>query len=140
MSRNERLALVERAPASLPLSVQAELLSLSRSSLYYQAVEPSTEEVALKHRIDEIYTAHPYYGSRRISVVLRPEFIVNRKAVQRPMQQMGIAAIVPGPNLSRRRLDHQIYPYLLRNFTPQHPNDAWGIDLTYIRLQAGWMY
>ncbi len=140
MSRNERLALVERAAASLPLSAQAELLSLSRASLYYQPRAPSAQELAIKHRIDEIYTAHPYYGSRRISVVLRPEFIVNRKAVQRHMQQMGIVGIAPSPNLSQRRLHHQIYPYLLRDFTPQQPNDAWGIDLTYIRLRAGWMY
>lgn len=140
MSRNERLALVERAPTSLPLSAQAELLSLSRTSLYYEPVGSTAEELAIKQRIDEIYTAHPFYGSRRISVALRPEFSVNRKAVQRHMQQMGIAGISPGPNLSQRRLAHQIYPYLLRDFTPKQPNDAWGIDLTYIRLRAGWMY
>jgi putative transposase len=139
-SRNERLALVERTPASLPLSTQAELLSLSRTSLYYQPAGPSAAEVAIKHRIDEIYTAYPFCGSRRISVALRPEFVVNRKAVQRHMQEMGIAGISPGPNLSQRRLDHQIYPYLLRNHTPEQPNDAWGIDLTYIRLHAGWLY
>jgi putative transposase len=131
---------VEREASALPLKTQAELLSLSRASLYYQPVAPSAEELAIKHRIDEIYTAHPYYGSRRISVVLRPEFVVNRKAVQRHMQEMGLAGIAPGPNLSRRRLDHQIYPYLLRDLSIEHPNHVWGIDLTYVRLRSNWLY
>lgn len=65
------MTLVERAAAALPLAQQAELLSLSRASLYYQPVAPSPEEVRLKHRIDELYTAHPFYGSRRIAVCLR---------------------------------------------------------------------
>jgi putative transposase len=66
---------------------------------------PSVEEVALKHRIDEIYTAYPFYGSRRIAVQLRREGqLINRKAVQRHMREMGIAGICPGPNLSQRQM------------------------------------
>jgi putative transposase len=105
-------------------------------------VPPSAEEIALKHRIDEIYTQHPFYGSRKMVVVLRPEFTVNRKAVQRHMREMGIAGIVPGPNLSKRRTDHPIYPYLLRNLKVTRPNQVWGIDTlrAYIRLRAGWLY
>jgi len=140
LNRSERLALVERDEHP-PLSVQAELLSLSRSSLYYQPVLPSTEEVALKHRIDAIYTAYPFYGSRRITVQLRREgMMLNRKAVQRHMREMGIAGICPGPNLSQRNLAHRIYPYLLRQLTAAYPNHIWGIDITYIRLQKGWLY
>lgn len=109
--------------------------------MYYKPVPPSEEEIALKHRIDEIYTAHPYYGSRRITAQLRREgFLVNRKAVQRHMQEMGIAGICPGPNLSKRRLENRTFPYLLRGITISHPNHVWGIDITYIRLQRGWMY
>ena len=141
MSRNERLALVERAEPALPLSVQAELLSVSRSSLYYQPVLPSAAEVALKHRIDELYTEYPFYGSRRISVQLRREGLtINRKAVQRHMQEMGIAGICPGPNLSQRNQEHRVYPYLLRQLTAAYSNHVWGIDITYIRLQHGWLY
>ena len=70
LSRSERLALVERDESELPLSMQADLLSFSRSSLYYHPMAASVEEVALKHRIDEIYTAYPFYGSRRIAVQL----------------------------------------------------------------------
>lgn len=84
---------------------------------------------------------YPFYGSRRIAAQLRQEgFNVNRKAVQRHMQEMGIAGICPGPNLSKRRLEHQTFPYLLRDVTINHPNHVWGIDITYIRLQRGWMY
>jgi len=127
--------------AELPLSVQAELLSLSRASLYYQPVPPSPEEVAIKHRIDEIYTDYPFYGSRRITAQLRRERLtINRKAVQRHMREMGIAGICPGPNLSQRNLEHRVYPYLLRQLTAAFPNHVWGIDITYIRLQNGWLY
>jgi putative transposase len=99
------------------------------------------EEVALKHRIDELYTAHPYYGSRRITAQLHREGqLINRKQVQRHMREMGLAGITPGPNLSKRRQDHQVYPYLLRGLTITKPNEVWGIDITYIRLRAGWLY
>jgi putative transposase len=138
LSRAERQALVERdpshAPDTLPLSVQAELLSLSRSSLYYQprpeGSRPSVEEVTLKHRIDELYTAYPFYGSRRITAQLRREGqVINRKAVQRPMQEMGIMGICPGPNLSRRNQEHRVYPYLLRQVTAAYPNHVWGPEI-----------
>ncbi len=115
-------------------------MGLGRASLYYQPIPPSPEEIAIKHRIDEIYTAHPFYGSRRIAAALRPQFIVNRKAVQRHMQEMGLAGICPGPNLSQRNGEHRIYPYLLRHLTIDHPNQVWGIDITYIRRVAGWLY
>jgi putative transposase len=136
---------VERDPGSRPdtppLRIQADLLSISRSSLYYQAVVPSTEEVALKHRIDELYTAYPFYGSRRITAQLRRDgMAINRKAVQRHMREMGITGICPGPNLSRRNQEHQVYPYLLRQVTAAYPNHVWGIDITYIRLQKSWLY
>jgi putative transposase len=135
------VALVERGPErTLTLTTQADLLSLNRSGLYYQPVPPSAEEVALKHRIDAIYTKYPFYGSRKIVVALRPEFNVNRKAVQRHMREMGIAGIAPGPNLSKRSAAHKIYPYLLRNVRVTRPNQVWGIDITYVRLHADWMY
>jgi putative transposase len=132
--------LVEWDDRELPLTTQADLLSLNRSSLYYQPVPPSPEELRIKRRIDEIYTACPFYGSRKITFELNKEMTINRKAVQRHMREMGLSAICPGPNLSQRRLDHAIFPYLLRNVTAAYPNHVWGIDLTYIRLQAGWLY
>lgn len=135
------MALVERESSELPLTQQAELLSVSRSSLYYQSREPSAEEIAVKHRIDEIYTQYPFYGSRKIEAQLRREgVVINRKTVQRHMREMGIVAIYPGPNLSRRQHKEHVFPYLLRNLTIDTPNHVWGIDITYIRMQKGWMY
>jgi putative transposase len=133
--------LLDREAGELSVRVQAGLLGLNRSSLYYQPVPPSAEEVALKHRIDELYTAHPYYGSRRVAAVLRREGrVISRKTVQRQMRAMGIAGIAPGPQTSRRVAGQTVYPYLLRSVTSAYPNHIWGIDITYIRLQAGWMY
>jgi putative transposase len=125
----------------MSITTQAELLSLNRTSLYYRPVSVSPETLALRHRIDEVYTAHPYYGVRRITVHLQREGrIVNHKAVARHMREMGLAGICPGPNLSKRNLAHAVYPYLLRNLTVAYPNHVWGIDITYIRLRGGWMY
>lgn len=132
--------MVELEGGELPLVVQAELLGISRSSLYYKPVQPAAEEVAIKHRIDELYTEYPFYGSRRMAASLRREgVVVNRKAVQRHMQQMGIEAIYPGPNTSKRRLEHQVYPYLLRGLTISGPDHVWGVDITYVRMRAAWM-
>lgn len=133
--------MVEWEERTLPVSVQAELLSLNRTSLYYQPVAPSPEEIAIQHRIDELYTQFPFYGSRRITAQLRrEEVVINRKQVQRHMREMGLAGITPGLNLSQRRQDHQGYPYLLRGLSITAPNQVWGIDITYIRLRQGWLY
>lgn len=116
-------------------------MGLNRSSLYYKPVRPTPEEIALKHRIDEIYTEYPFYGSRRITAQLRREgYVVNRKAVQRHMREMGITAIYPGPNLSRRHIEHRVFPYLLRGLAITRPNQVWGVDITYVRLSHGWLY
>jgi putative transposase len=133
--------LLEREAAELPLTTQTELLSLNRSSLYYTPLAPSPQEVALKHRIDAIYTERPFYGVRRITAQLRREgVLINHKAVARHMREMGLAGICPGPNLSKRAQQAAIYPYLLRNVSAERPNHIWGIDITYVRLRAGWMY
>jgi putative transposase len=123
----------------VPLRTQADLLSLNRSSLYYVPVPPSPDEVAIKHRIDEIYTERPFYGVRRMTAQLRREgLLINHKAVERHMREMGVAGVGPGPTLSKPAPGHRVYPYLLRGMTAQRPN--WGIDITYIRLTQGWMY
>jgi len=133
--------LIERDNPKLSLGIQADLLGLSRSSLYYQPVGPSSKEIAIKQRIDELYTAYPFYGSRRMTVVLlREGWIISRPTVQKYMREMGIAGIAPGPNLSKRNQEHKVFPYLLRGLTISRPNQVWGIDITYIRLAAGWMY
>lgn len=140
-TRAERIELVEFENRKLPLTVQAELLSLNRSSLYYKPVPPSPEEIAIKHEIDRIYTDDPYMGSRPITAILnRNGFKISRPTVQKYMREMGISAISPGPNLSRRNHEHKIYPYLLRDITAEYPNHIWGTDITYIPMKNGWLY
>lgn len=132
--------MIEPNHPELPLSLQAELLSLHRSGLYYVPQPPSVEELEIKRRIDEVYTAHPFYGSRKITAVLRQERVINRKTVQRHMREMGLVAIYPAPKLSQRAPKHPVFPYLLRQLDITHPNQVWGIDITYIRLRGGWLY
>jgi len=121
--------------------VQCELLSLSRSAVYYRGQPVTERDLLVKRRIDEIYTVSPFYGIRKISAQLRQDgLLVNHKAVARHMQEMGLRAIYPGPNLSKRTQQHAVYPYLLRGLTIGQPNQVWGVDITYIRLRAGWLY
>lgn len=123
------------------MRTQAVLLGLARSGLYYRPVQPGAEEVRIKHRLDELYTAHPFYGSRRLAAQLRREGLrVNRKAVQRHMHEMGIAGIAPGPLTSTPAPEHRIYPYLLRGVTARYPNHIWGVDITYVRMEGAWLY
>lgn len=133
--------MLNAADGDVSIRTQTALLGLNRTSLYYQPVPPSAEEVALKHQIDAIYTRWPFYGVRRITAQLQREGqVINHKAVARHMREMGLQAIAPGPNLSKRVHQQAIYPYLLRQVTATHPNHIWGIDITYIRLQQSWLY
>lgn len=141
LSRAERVAWLDRGRGALPLTIQTDLLGLNRTSLYYRPVGPGPLEVALKHRIDEIYTKRPFYGSRRITAQLQHEgYAVNRKRIQTYMREMGIWGLAPGPHTSTPHPRHPIYPYLLRGVTAAYPNHIWGIDITYSRLRHGWLY
>lgn len=120
---------------------QCELLGLNRSSLYYKEKPETEENVKIMGLIDEIYTAFPYYGSPRITAELkRREHLINHKRIERLMLVMGLIAIFPKRNLSRRNPNHQIYPYLLKGLVIARINQVWGIDITYIRANGVWFY
>lgn len=92
--------------------------------------------------IDQEYTRHPFYGSRRIRIFLQ-EYLcqpVNRKRVQRLMRLMGIAGVAPGPNTSKAHPEHRIYPYLLRGLRIERPNQVWSTDITFVPMSEGYMY
>lgn len=92
-------------------------------------------------RIDELYMAYPFYGTRNMTVILNREgYRVNRKRIQRLMRLMGIQAIYPKPRLSIGGKDHKIYPYLLKNLTINRADQVWCADITYIRLAHGFVY
>jgi putative transposase len=133
--------MLEGEAGEISLAEQAALLGISRSSLYYEPVGPSEQEITVKRRIDEIYTQYPFYGSRRITAALcREGLSISRPTVQHYMREMCIAGIAPGPNTSQPHPMHKAYPYLLRGLKIERPNQVWGIDITYIRLRVGWMY
>jgi len=132
---------IEPDHPALPLATQCELLGLNRSTWYDRADEPSALNLELMRRLDEEYTAHPVYGSRRMTAVLRRSgYAVNRKRVMRLMQQMGLAAIYPKPALSYADPDHRVYPYLLRGVPVTGPDHGWSTDITYLRLSRGFVY
>jgi putative transposase len=117
------------------------LLGLSRASLYYEPAAETPDNLRLMRRIDEQYTARPYYGSRRLAVWLNQQGErVNRKRVQRLMRVMGLEAIYPKPRLSLAGKGHRIYPYLLRDVRIERPDQVWSSDITYVPLATGFMY
>lgn len=127
---------------SPPIVDQAKLLGISRASVYFQPQGLSSRDQELMRAIDVLYTAHPFYGSRRIAKELskqRKEKI-SRKCIQRLMRLMGLEAVYPKPNLSQNNAPHPIYPYLLKDLIINHPNQVWSTDITYIRLKHGFVY
>jgi putative transposase len=117
------------------------LLGLSRSSYYYQPMPVSEENLTLMRLLDEQYTRTPFYGSRKMAVWLNTQgYPVERKRVRRLMQLMGLGAIYPKPKTSLPGPTAQKYPYLLRGVTIERCNQVWSCDITYIRLQRGFIY
>lgn len=131
-------------PKNKRLSVmrQAELLSVNRTSLYVVPKKPDSKrhaiDVGIMNRIDEIFTRRPFYGYRRIHSDLVGEGLrINIKKTRRLMREMGLYAIYPKRNLSKMYHRQYIHPYLLRNMKIERPNQAWGCDITYVRLGRG---
>jgi putative transposase len=130
------------APKALSTRRLCELLDLNRSTLYYKKNLASIDDIDLLNTIREIWERYPFYGYRRITQEIRTKYKikVNRKRIQRLMIWGGIQAIYPGPNTSRRNKAHAIHPYLLKNVEIIRANQAWQIDITYLRLPNGFMY
>ncbi len=138
---NQKKLHIEKSGVVPPIGRQAELLGIARSSVYYQPVLVGIEELLIKNKIDAIYTKCPFYGVRKITEQLRKEGeIVNHKRVHGLMQEMGIQALYPKPNLSKSNPAHSKYPYLLKGVVAGYSNHIWGTDITYIRMHQGFMY
>ena len=141
MSPADRRQLVDHADPGLSIVTQCRLLKIARSTLYYQPVPAGADELAVMRRIDELHLDYPFYGSRRMAVVLRNDgWVVNRKRTQRLMRLMGLEAIYQKPNTSRPHPDHKVYPYLLRGLVIDRPNQVWCADITYIPMAKGFVY
>ncbi len=141
MSAPAWLSLVDAAEPALSILAQCRLLRVARSTLYYRPAAVSADDLAVMRRMDELYLATPFYGSRRMTAVLRRDGLaVNRKRVRRLMRVMGLEAIYQKPNTSRCHPAHKVYPYLLRGLAIVRPNQVWCADITYIPMARGFVY
>ena len=141
MSVPDRRALVDRDHREPSIRRQCQLLGLSRSGVYREPPPANDNDLALMRRIDELFTAWPFLGSRRMAEMLRAEgWPVNRKRMQRLMRRMGIAALGPKPRTTKPAPGHKVFPYLLRNLAIDRPNQVWAADITYVPIGRGFLY
>jgi putative transposase len=126
----------------LSLTRQADLLELSRGSLYYVPVGPSKTDLELMREMDRIHTDFPFMGARQLRDQLRKRgYRVGRRHVARLMQLMGIEALYrKKQQTSKRNPEHPVFPYLLRGMAIERPNQVWSADITYIPMQRGFLY
>ena len=125
----------------LPVTRQAELIGMPRSSVYYLPVPVSQADLALMRHIDALHLEHPHAGARMLRDMFKREGVqVGRKHVRTLMWRMGIQALYCKPNTSRRHPGHKIYPYLLRGLAITRPNHVWAMDITYIPMAKGFVY
>ena len=130
-----------RAHPALSLSRQCRLLSIGRSSLYYEPKGESAETLLLMRRIDELFLKYPFYGARRMALHLRREGMrIGRRRAARLMRLMGLQAIYRAPRTSAPHPEHRVYPYLLRGLAIERPNHVWCADITYIPVNRGFLY
>ena len=125
----------------LPISGQAKLLKISRSTIYYRPRPISTVELMLMRRIDELHLNYPFAGSRMLRDLLSHQGLeVGRRHVRTLMRRMGIETLYRKPNTSKRAPGHKIYPYLLRSLPITRPNQVWAMDISYIPMARGFVY
>ena len=133
--------MIEPDNQEITIGRQCELLGISRSGYYYEPKGESAYNHQIMRLIDEEYTRHPFYGSRRLTAWLkRQDHDVNVKRVSRLMAKMGIEAVYQKPNLSRADKEHEKYPYLLGGLKVERPDQVWASDITYIRMRTGFVY
>jgi putative transposase len=139
--RENRQELIDPACETLSLRCQCELLQVNRSALYYTSKPAMVSDLDLINEILDIWGRCSFYGYRRMTKELQSlGYIVNRKRVSRLMRENGIQVIYPGPNTSRRNKLHKVYKYLLGGMIINRANQAWMIDITYLRLKEGFVY
>jgi len=139
-SYEQRKGLIEKDNPILSITIQCDIVWVSKSSLYHKKTYSSLDREVMSH-IDWIYTQHPYYGTRRISVSLSHIWYnIGRKKVRSYMTIMWICALYPKKNTSRNNIQHQKYPYLLRDVRIDRINQVRSTDITYIKLKEWFVY
>ncbi|WP_434086029.1 IS3 family transposase [Leisingera thetidis] len=141
VDRQVRRKMIEPANANLPIGKQCKLLSISRSSFYYQPKGETALNLMLMRRIDEQFLETPFFGVRQMTWHLRNEgHLVNEKRIRRLMRVMGLMSIYQKPNTSKAAKGHKTYPYLLRGLRVGRPNQVWAADITYLPMRKGFLY
>jgi len=141
MTKQEKLAMIDKNHKNLSLRQQCKLLELHRSNLYYVASQESEENLYLMRLLDEEYTRHPFKGVLRMEAYLRDlGYCVNKKRIRCLLRLIGLEAIYPKKHLSQSNPLHKKYPYLLKGIVINKPNQVWCTDITYIRLHQGFVY
>ena len=142
-SNQDRKEMIDATHSGLSIVQQCILLSLCRSSLYYQARGESALNLHLMRLMDEHYLNYPFKGSRRMYVHLKEDLglEVSQNRIDRLYYDvMGLRSILPGPHTSKRCKEHKVYPYLLRDLKIVRSNQVWATDITYIPMPKGFMY
>ena len=125
----------------LPVSTSVKLLGINRTSVYYEVLPVSQEELECKSVIDHLHTDNPTWGARQMSAQLKLRgYQVGRRKAGRYMREMDITPIYPKMNLSKRMKQAKVCPYLLRNAVIDRPNQAWSIDITSLPMKHGFLY
>jgi putative transposase len=125
----------------LSVKRQAQLLGLSRSSVYYQPRPTAVRDLELMRRIDQLHLEAPFFGARKLQAQLRREgHQIGRRHVRTLMRRMGIEALYRRPRTSIPARGATIYPYLLENLAIERPNQVWAADLTYLPMAHGFLY
>jgi putative transposase len=125
----------------LPLSRQAELLNISRGTIYYKSRDVSVADLNIMRRLDALHLDYPFAGSRMLRDMLAREGVsIGRRHMRTLMKKMGIEAIYRRPNTSKAAPGHKIYPYLLRGLKIERNNQVWAMDITYIPMTRGFIY
>ena len=131
--------MIDRTHA-LPVKRQAEVLKLSRSSVYYRPRPVSPVDLAVMRRIDALHLDHPFAGSRMLRDLLAGEGVeIGRQRVATMMRRMGIEAIYRRPNTSKATPGNKIYPYLLRGVVVDQPDQVGAMDITYVPMARGFV-
>ena len=125
----------------LSVTRQAELVGISRGSVYYLPRPASEADLGLMRRLDQLHLDHPFMGARMLRDQLHREGVkVGRRHVTTLMQRMGIEALCPQPGSSKPAPGHKVYPYLLRKLAITRANQVWALDTTYIPMARGFVY
>jgi putative transposase len=141
MSIERRRQMIEPDHPELSIVRQCELVWISRSGFYYQPAGETSLNLELMRLIDRQFLETPWYGSRQMARHLRREgYTVSRKRVRRLMAKMGLEPIYQRPRTTVPHLEHQVYPYLLREMVIDRPKQVWCADITYLPMRRGFLY